>query len=149
MSRQLFTQLLLEVKCHGNYFLNYYLKWLSWVRLWVESRSKPRLRGRGWVKGLDLSLLSADLRARFGPWPMPRSSHRYLAKGGEEGSGENENFSVRGRETWSTRPEPTQGFNLFVMRATTNHCPLFIHSPFNHPQPRGPDQPYRHSQPTT
>ena len=56
MSRQLFTQLLLEVKCQGNYFLNYYFKWFSQVQFWVESRSKPRLPGRGSVKGLDSSL---------------------------------------------------------------------------------------------
>ena len=56
MSRQLFTQIFLEVKYQGNYFLNYYLKLCSWVRFWVESRSKPRLQGRGSVEGLDSDL---------------------------------------------------------------------------------------------
>ena len=53
LSFQWFTQLLLEVNCQVNNFLNYYMKWLGRARFWVKSRSKPRLRGWGSVKGLD------------------------------------------------------------------------------------------------
>ena len=74
MSRQLFAQILLEFKYQGNYFLNYYLTLFSHIRFWVKSRSKPRLRGQGSVKGLDRFEGTTDSKARFGPSPIPTMS---------------------------------------------------------------------------
>jgi hypothetical protein len=61
----------LEVNCQVNYFLNYCMIWLGQARFWVKSKSKPRLRGRGSVKGLDSRLYLTKLRVRFRPLPMP------------------------------------------------------------------------------
>ena len=69
MSIQLFPQLLLEVNCQVNYFLNYCMMWLGRARFWVTSKSKPRLRGRGFVKGLDSSLQLTNSSVRLDPYP--------------------------------------------------------------------------------
>ena len=55
------------------------MTWSSSVS--VESRSNPRLRGQGSVKGLDSSLWLINSRVRFGPLPMPITEREEGGKG--------------------------------------------------------------------
>ena len=64
LSSPLFTQLLLEVNCPGNYFLNYYLRWFGQGRFWVKSRSKGEGRSRVWTQAYNQPIQGSVLDPR-------------------------------------------------------------------------------------